>query len=164
MMDINVILSTIEQVHTLNENQTVYVGKPATAFFKEYVLEHDNDFYEPLSGRIDVDAFVNKVHTLSTTFVLVQEGEVAGLIASYFYDLPSEKGFITLTHTRQEFRGQHLSSILLEAVQEYARSINFKYIDLMVYKANAPAFNLYLNHGFKVLTDDNGRCLMRWEV
>ena len=105
MIDINVILSTIEQVHTLNENQTVYVGKPATAFFKEYVLEHDNDFYEPLSGRIDVDAFVNKVHTLSTTFVLVQEGEVAGLIASYFYDLPSEKGFITLTHTRQEFRG-----------------------------------------------------------
>ena len=60
MIDINVILSTIEQVHTLNENQTVYVGKPATAFFKEYVLEHDNDFYEPLSGRIDVDAFVNK--------------------------------------------------------------------------------------------------------
>ena len=163
MTDINSVISTIEQEQVLNEKQTIYIGKPSVDFFKEYVLTHDNDFYEPLSGRIDVDAFVNKVHTLSTTFVLVQEGEVAGLIASYFYDLPSEKGFITLTHTRREFRGQHLSTILLKAVQEYARSINFKYIDLMVYKENAPAFNLYLKHGFKVLTDDNGRCLMRWE-
>lgn len=162
MTDINAVFSTIEQVQDLNEKQTIYVGKPSVDFFKGYVLAHDNDFYEPLSGRIDVDAFVKKVHTLSTTFVLVQEGEVAGLIASYFYDLPSEKGFITLTHTRREFRGQHLSTILLRAVQEYASSIHFKYIDLMVYKDNAPAFNLYRKHGFKVLTDDNGRCLMRW--
>lgn len=164
MTDINSVISTIEQEQVLNEKQTIYIGKPSVDFFKEYVLAHDNDFYEPLSGRIDVDAFVNKVHTLSTTFVLVQEGVVAGLIASYFYDLPSEKGFITLTHTRREFRGQHLSTILLKTVQEYARSINFKYIDLMVYKDNAPAFNLYLKHGFKVLSVSNGRCLMRWEA
>lgn len=164
MIYIKNVLSKIEQVHTLNEKQTVYVGKPATAFFKEYVLEHDNDFYEPLTGRIDVDAFVEKVHTLSTTFVLVVDGEVAGLTASYFYDLPSEKGFITLTHTKHEFRGQRLSTVLLKAAQDYARSINFKYIDLVVYKENAPAFNLYKKHGFKVLTDNNGRCLMRWEA
>lgn len=164
MTDINAVFSTIEQIQVLNKEQIIYVGKPSVNFFKEYVLVHDNDFYETLSGRIDVDAFVNKVHTLSTTFVLVQEGEVAGLIASYFYDLLSEKGFITLTHTRREFRGQHLSTILLRAVQEYARSINFKRIALMVYKDNAPAFNLYLKHGFKVLMDENGRCLMMWEV
>lgn len=155
MIDINNVLSTVEQVHIVNEKQTIYVGKPTTTFFKDYVLTHDNDFYEPLSGRIDVDAFVEKVHTLSTTFVLVQEGEVAGMIASYFYDLASEKGFITLTHTKHDFRGQHLSTILLKAAQDYAYSINFKYIDLMVYKENTPAFNLYQKHGFKILTDDN---------
>lgn len=164
MTDTNYVISTIERKIVLNERQTIYVGKPTIDFFKEYVLEHGNDFYEPLSRRIDVDAFVNKVHTLSTTFVLIQDGEVAGLIASYFYDLPNEKGFITLTHIQREFRGQQLSAILLTAVQEYARSTNFKYIDLMVYKDNVPAFNLYLKHGFKVLTDDNGRCLMRWEA
>lgn len=164
MLDVNVIMSTIEHVHTLNEMQTVYVGKPTTDFFMEYVLAHDNDFYEPLLGRIDVDAFVEKVHTLSTTFILFQAGEVAGLIASYFYDLPSEKGFITLTHTKQDFRGQHLSTILLKTVQEYARSNNFKFIELMVYKENAQAFNLYQKHGFKVITDDNCRCLMRYAI
>ncbi|KKB51061.1 hypothetical protein HMPREF1212_01790 [Parabacteroides sp. HGS0025] len=161
-MDINQVLSSIEQVKNLNEHQVVYVGKPSVAFFKEYILVHDNDFYEPLNGRIDVDAFVEKVHSLSTTFVLVVNGELAGLIASYFYDLPSEKGFITLTHTKREFRGLHLSTILLQAVQDYARSICFKYIDLMVYKDNAPAFNLYKKYGFEVLEDNNGRCLMRW--
>lgn len=163
MIDITTVLSEIESVRKLNERQIIYVGKPTKEFFKEYVLKHDNDFYEPLSGRIDIDKFVEKVHTLSTTFILVQEDKIAGLIASYFYDKPSEKGFITLTHIKHEFRGQHLSTLLLEAVKDYACSINFKYIDLMVYKDNSSAFNLYLKHGFKVLTDDNGRCLMRWE-
>ncbi len=164
MIDISNVLSTVEQVHNLNERQMIYVGKPSVAFFKEYVLAHDNDFYKPLSSRIDVDAFVEKVYNLSTTFVLLVEGKVAGLIASYFYDLLSEKGFITLTHTKQEFRGQHLSTILLKATQDYARSNNFKYIDLMVYKDNASAFNLYQKHGFEVLEDNNGRCLMRYIV
>ena len=99
MIEVNSIFSTIEQVQVLNDRMTIYIGKPSLDFFKGYVLDHDKDFYEPLSGRIDIDTFVDKVHTLSTTFVLVQDGEVAGLIASYFYDLSSKKGFITLTHT-----------------------------------------------------------------
>lgn len=164
MININDILSTIEQIHIINNKQTIYIGKPTISFFKNYVLVHDNDFYEPLSGRINIDTFVEKVHNLSTTFILIHEGKVAGLIASYFYERYSEKGFITLTHTKLEYRGLHFSTILLKAVQEYARSINFKYIDLMVYKNNEPAFNLYLKHGFRVITDSEGRCLMRWEV
>lgn len=164
MIEVNSIFSTIEQVQVLNDRITIYIGKPSLDFFKGYVLDHDRDFYEPLSGRIDIDTFVDKVHTLSTTFVLVQDGEVAGLIASYFYDLSSKKGFITLTHTKRKFRGQHLSTILLNAVQKFARAINFKQIDLMVYKDNSPAFNLYQKHGFKILTDENGRCLMRWNA
>lgn len=163
-MEIQTVLSTIEHVLCLNEKQTIYIGKPAVDFFKNYVLEHDNDFYEPLSGRIDIEAFVEKIHTLSTTFVLMQEKEIVGLIAAYFYDIPSEKGFITLTHTKKEFRGQHLSNVLMEAVKSYARSIKFRYVDLKVYKANLPAFNLYIKHGFEVLSDENGRCLMRWAV
>lgn len=164
MTNIEDILSTIEQVHKLEEDKIIYVGKPSVAFFREYVLAHDNDFYEPLSGRVDIETFVEKVHRLSTSFILVIDGEVAGLIASYFYDVPSEKGFVTLTHTKKEYRGQHLSTVLLKAVQDYARSVHFKYIDLMVYKANIPAFNLYKKHDFEVLEDNNGRCLMRWKV
>lgn len=164
MININEILSTVEQVHVINNKQTVYVGRPTIPFFKDYVIVHDNDFYEPLSSRISIDSFVEKVHNLSTTFILIHEGNVCGLIASYFYERSSKKGFITLTHTKLEYRGQHLSTVLLKTVQEYARSINFKYIDLMVYKNNESAFNLYLKHGFKVITDSEGRCLMRWKV
>lgn len=164
MIDINQVLDTIEQSIRLNEQKIVYVGKPSVDFFKEYVIMHDKDFYEPLTDRIDIEIFVDKVHKLSTTFVLVVDGKVAGLIAAYFYDVPSEKGFITLTHIKREFQGQHLSTILLETVQNYVRSINFKYIDLMVYKDNVPAFKLYQKHGFEILENKNGRCLMRWKA
>lgn len=162
MFDKEIVFSCIEHECHINKDKVVYVGKPRKEFFKEYILKYDNDFYEPLSSRIDIDSFVEKVHTLSTTFVLVYKGEVVGLIASYFYDISSEKGFITLVHTKHKFRGQHLSIDLVETAQAYAKSINFKYIDLMVYKDNASAYNLYSKYGFKVISEENGRCAMRW--
>lgn len=164
MTDINEVLCTIKRINILNEHHVVYIGKPHSTFFKKYVLAHDNDFYEPLTYRIDVDAFVKKVHNLSTTFILTVDDEIAGLIAAYFYDMLSEKGFITIVHVKRAFQGRHLSTILLQATQDYAHSIRFKYIDLMVYRNNTPAFNLYRKHGFEVLEDNNGRCLMRWKA
>lgn len=159
----NKVFSSVNNVQKINEDIVVYTGKPQKDFIKEYIVTYDNDFYEPLSIRVDLDVFAEKLHNLSTTFIVVYKGKVAGLLASYFYDVQSKKGFITLVHIKREFQGRHLSSYLVKIVQTYAESIKFKYIDLMVYRDNISAFGLYSKYGFKVINEKSRRCTMRWE-
>ena len=151
----------IEKRFDFGNGIEVIAGHPQKEFIKEYVLKFDFDFYQPLSYRVDVDAFCQKLSDLSTTFVVFKEGDVAGLICAYFYNPESKKGFITLVHTKHEYRGQHLSLLLLESVKCFARLSGFERINLLVSKQQISAFSLYSHHGFTTISEDeNGRCLM----
>lgn len=162
MFDESIVFSKIESRQQINDDIVLYIGKVHVDYIYEYLIISDKDFYEPLSTRVDLKSFAEKLHRLSTTFVIVCKQETVGLIASYFYDQSSRKGFITLVHLKDKFRGKHLSDYLVKAVQTYAESINFEFVDLAVYRDNISAFNLYDKHDFKVLSEENGRCLMRW--
>lgn len=143
----------------------VIAGHPQKAFIKDYVLKYDKDFYEPLSARVDMDAFSQKLSDLSTTFIVFKDGAVAGLICAYFYQPETKKGFITLVHTKQEYRGQKLSLLLLDAVKCYARKYHFESIDLFVSKQQVSAYNLYSRHGFLTIEEEeNGRCKMNCKL
>lgn len=143
----------------------VIAGHPDGNYIKEYVETYDKDFYIPLSTRVDIGAFSKKLSDLSTTFFAVKDGVVGGLICSYFYQPDTKKGFITLVHTKHEYRGQHLSVFLLDALKRYAIDNGFESVDLFVSKQQAAAYNLYINHGFNLIEDgENGRCAMRWNA
>ncbi len=103
------------------EDVMVYAGKPKRDFIKDYILTYDKDFFEPLSARVNIDIFTEKLCTQATVFLALKKGKVAGLIAAYFYAPESKKGYITLTHTKEEFRGQHIATYLLDAVTVYAK-------------------------------------------
>lgn len=143
----------------------VVAGHPQKAVIKDYVLQYDNDFYVPLSARVDIEAFSQKLSDLSTTFIVFKNSEIAGLICSYFYQPETKKGFITLVHTKHEYRGQHLSLPLLEAVKQYAKGRGFESIGLIVSKQQTSAYNLYSRHGFVTVTEEeNGRCQMECKL
>lgn len=151
----------IDEQFDCGDGVEVVAGHPQKAFIKDYVVQYDNDFYEPLSARVDMEAFSQKLSDLSTTFIIFKNGEVAGLICAYFYQPETKKGFITLVHTKHEYRGQHLSLHLLNAVKEYACKLGFERITLFVSKQQTSAFQLYSSHGFEILSEEeNGRCIM----
>lgn len=165
MIEVKEQLKDVEAVRPIDGQTCVVAGHPQKEFIKEYILQYDNDFYEPLSARVDMEAFSQKLSDLSTTFVIYKDGEVAGLICSYFYDPVSKAGFITLVHTKHEYRGLHLSLHLLNAVKEYARKHGFEEITLFVSKQQTSAYQLYSRHGFNVLSEEeNGRCKMECEL
>lgn len=143
----------------------VFAGHPDKDFIKDYILQYDKDFYIPLSKRVDMNSFAQKLSELSTTFVVLKDGIVAGLICAYFYQPETRKGFITLVHTKHEYRGLHLSVILLDALKKYAKDNGFEFVDLFVSKQQTAAYNLYLKYGFEVLEEDaDGRCEMRCRI
>lgn len=153
----------IEEVYQY-EDVMVYTGKSERDFIKDYILTYDKDFFEPLSTRVNIDIFIEKLCTRATVFLAMKRGKVAGLIAAYFYAPESKKGYITLTHTKEKFRGQHIAKYLLNAVTAYAKEKNFEFVDLGVYKKNMSAYRLYLHYGFKILSDNGVRCEMRFVI
>lgn len=161
MIEVSEQLKDVEGVSPIDGQTCIVAGHPLKEFIKNYVSIYDNDFYEPLSARVDIDAFSQKLSDLSTTFIIYKDTKVAGLICSYFYDPASKTGFITLVHTKHENRGQHLSLYLLDAVKAYARLNGFEKILLFVSKQQTSAYQLYSRHGFVIISEeDNGRCKM----
>lgn len=152
----------VETQYPIDESLDIVVGYPQKNFIYDYLYEYDNDFYEPLSTRVDFGAYSQKLTDLSTTFVIFKNEVVAGLICSYFYQPESGTGFITLVHTKREYRGQHLSVHLLTSVQNYASKHGFRNLELYVSKQQKSAYNLYIRHGFNVISEEaNGRCRMK---
>ena len=148
-----------------NKGVEVVAGHPQKAYIKAYVMQYDRDFYEPLSARVDMDTFSQKLSDLSTTFMVFKDGVLAGLICAYFYNPESRKGFVTLVHTKHEYRGKHLAVPLLDAVKSYAKDHGFESIDLFVSKQQVSAYNLYFRHGFEsVEEEENGRCKMNCKL
>ena len=45
------------------EDVMVYAGKPKRDFIKDYILTYDKDFFEPLSARVNIDIFTEKLCT-----------------------------------------------------------------------------------------------------
>ncbi len=161
MIEVSEHFKDVEGVSPIDGQTCIIAGHPQKGFIESYVLQYDNDFYEPLSARVDIEAFSQKLSDLSTTFIIYKDSKVAGLICSYFYDPASKTGFITLVHTKHENRGQHLSLYLLDAVKTYAKQNGFEKISLFVSKQQTSAYQLYSRHGFVIISEEeNGRCKM----
>lgn len=159
MIEVKEQLKDVESVFPIDESTIIIAGHPRKEFIKEYIIKYDNDFYEPLSERVDMDQYGQKLSDLSTTFILYKGNEVAGLMCSYFYDPSSKVGFNTLLHTKLEYRGKHLSLYILDAVKEYARKHGFEKIAHYTNKQQTSAFQLYIRHGFTVVEEEeSGRC------
>ena len=161
MINFSNIWRDVEFKFEVSNDIIIYAGKPQKDFFYQYVCLYEHDFYEPLSERVNLMEFAEKVSQLSITFVIMFDNNVVGMIASYFYDIESRKGFITLVHIKKEYRGKYFAHHLIEAVKNYARINNVLYIDLVVYKDNVAALNLYLSSGFTVFYEESGRCTLR---
>lgn len=162
MFKLDVTFDIVEKLIKISEDIIIVIGKPKNRFFNEYIKHYDNDFYEPLSSRTNLDAFSEKISSLSTTFVILYKNEIAGLIASYFYDKELNNGFITLVHVKSEYRGLGLSYHLVKTVQSYTKENGFNQVNLVVYKDNISAYKLYTRCGFLVTSENNGRCNMCW--
>lgn len=155
----------IDERFDCGEGIEVVAGHPQKEFIKDYVLQYDNDFYEPLSARVDMETFSQKLSDHSTTFIIFKKGVLAGLICAYFYQPETKKGFITLVHTKHEYRGRHLSLPLLDSVKQYAKERGFDRIGLFVSKQQTSAYNLYSRHGFVTISEEeNGRCQMECKL
>ena len=65
----------------------------------EHLTRCDTDFVPPLSGRVEINDYVQKIFGKATTFEAWSSGALVGLVATYCNDQEKRIAYICLLYT-----------------------------------------------------------------
>ena len=115
----------------------------------------DESAYErAIAGDPDIDQ-------TQDVFFLDHLGEHIGTVTAYIGQ--NQVGMVHMVALRTDYRGKHLSSILVRAAVEHLAHKNAKYMALTTDDWRKSAIRVYLNEGFLPVEYDTGM-QDRWEI
>ncbi|MBX3644876.1 MAG: GNAT family N-acetyltransferase [Rubrivivax sp.] len=122
---------------------------------REAVLAHlqacDSAFRPPLSERIDLVAYAEKIATRAERFEAWDGERLVALVAAYCNDPDRRTAFLTSVSVLPERHGLGLASQLLDWCIDHARAGGFERIELEVDESNQAALRLYDRHGLVLI-------------
>ena len=115
----------------------------------------NHSFIPPLSSRINLEEYAQKIHDKAVTFEAWQDKTLIGLIAAYFSSNEQKMAFITNVSVYSNYMGAGIASKLLGMTIHYASQHHYSAINLEVNCNNTAAINFYKkNHFFQTETKE----------
>ncbi|MGE5411069.1 MAG: GNAT family N-acetyltransferase [Clostridiales bacterium] len=123
----------------------------------------DKDFFPPLSERVSLMEYSNKLYENSVTFEAWNDKKLIGMVAAYFNNVVDSVGYISNVCVENKFKGNHVASNLMMKCLHYAAENHFKNIVLEVNANNNTAISLYEKFNFRTIDIGNGNIKMQLE-
>ena len=120
----------------------------------------DTDFDPPLSTRISIPEYSEKIHKHATIFSIHQCEELLAFVALYCNDLGNSTAYVTMVGVSRNHRGIGLASTLIESSIQFLRTRGFKSVRLEVDKSNRNAIKLYDRLGFEKVEQNETSAFM----
>lgn len=114
----------------------------------EHLVRCDADFVPPLSGRIEMAEYAEKIASNAVRFEAWLDGTLIGLVAAYCNDRERRIAYITSVSVLREWAGKGIAARLMSQCAEYAKASGMRQISLEVASDNYPAIKLYEKSGF----------------
>jgi len=108
----------------------------------------DADFVPPLSGRVEVKDYAQKIASNATRFEAWSGGTLVGLVAAYCNDYESRIAYITSVSVLKAWTDKGIAARLVGKCVEHAKVLGMRQISLEVASDNTPAIRLYEKNGF----------------
>lgn len=125
------------------------VGCSRAEQIQEHLLACDKDFPVPLSSRVSLAEYSQKLHDRAIRFEAWCGQQLVALVGAYDARARRENElFVSNVSVLPEFRGRGLAKLLLRQCIAYAVAHEFSRIRLEVDAANAAALALYKRLGF----------------
>lgn len=126
-----------------------YLSNQASAGqIAEHLLYCDAYFVPPLSGRVEISSYAQKMVDKATRFEAWASGTLAGLVAAYDNNQEKRIAYITSVSVLKEWTGQGIAERLMNQCVEYVKASGMWQIRLEVAAENTPAIKLYEKSGF----------------
>lgn len=140
------------------------LNKASVAEIAEHLTRCDADFVPPLSPRVDIDGYANKIGQHATRFEAWAGGDLVGLVAAYCNDPERRSAYITTVSVQHPYQSSGLASTLMARCKEHVLSRGFEHVELEVDGDNAAAIDLYTKCGFEVGSAHGGMVRMHQDV
>lgn len=123
------------------------LGEADSAQLRSHLQAVDSHYVPPLSSRVDLAAYADKLVASAQRIEAWEGTELVGCIAMYV-DAISDDGFISNVSVLPRHQGRGLAGELLKRNLALSAELGLKRIRLEVHNENAPALALYRSHGF----------------
>lgn len=120
----------------------------------EHLTVCDTDFVPPLSDRVQINNYSQKLAINATRFEAWSAGSLAGLVAAYCNSQVIDTTYISSVSVNKTWRGRGIAESLLRQCIEYSITSDMHKIYLQVGHGNSPAIHLYKKAGFAQNSSD----------
>lgn len=128
----------------------IKVQKLSANKVSDFFWEHDNDYFEKLSDRIDIDEYSQKIYENAIHFVVYMDDILIGFSPCYFNNLEEKNAYISSLTIRDGYRRSKLGSRLLEEIKRYANDKGFTHLVVSVHCDNDGSINFYKKNNFTI--------------
>jgi ribosomal protein S18 acetylase RimI-like enzyme len=123
-------------------------NKASVPQIAEHLLHCDVDFIPPLSGRVEINDYAQKIAGKATRIEAWLGGTLVGLVAVYCNDQEDHIAYITSVSVLPAWTGNGIATRLINQCVEHAKASGMRRISLEVSGDNARAIKLYEKSGF----------------
>jgi 2-polyprenyl-3-methyl-5-hydroxy-6-metoxy-1,4-benzoquinol methylase len=121
----------------------------------EHLSGCDTDFSPPLSTRVEIRVYAQKLASQATRFEAWSNGSLIGLVAVYCNDRERQVAYLTSVSLSKLWTGKGIAGTLLDQCVEHAKAVGMRLINLEVAEDNISAIKLYRKIGF-IVSKANG--------
>lgn len=126
------------------------LNKGSAAKIAEHLSQCDANFVPPLSSRVGINDYAQKIAIKAVRFEAWSDGTMVGLVAVYCNDQETGIAYITSVSVLESWTGNGIAACLINQCVKHATSSGIRQISLEVASANMPAIRLYEKSGFVV--------------
>lgn len=117
---------------------------------KNIIIKYDELFTKSVVKSLNFEDLIDKISCNANVISACINGQVAGYCAYYMNDSESREAYITLIAVDEDFRANHLGTIMLDYIKAVAVVNGFSVIRLEVHNDNINAIRFYEHNNFCV--------------
>ncbi len=132
----------------MNSTIEYLVNKASEVEIAEHLSSCDAAFIPPLSGRVEINDYAQKIACRAARFEAWSGDKLVGLVAAYCNDQEKRIAYITSVSVLKTRTGKGIAARLMKQCIEYAKATGMWQVSLEVASDNAPAIRMYEKSGF----------------
>ena len=134
----------------MNASIEFVLNKACLEQIAEHLVRCDTDFMPPLSGRVEIVNYAEKIANYAMRFEAWSEGTLIGLVAAYCNDQRKRIAHITSVSVLNAWTGKGIAAHLVRSCITHLKALGMRQVSLEVASANTVAIRLYEKSGFVV--------------